>query len=623
MCFTQKGLIFLLTLCFATNPVGAASSEYNLKRREAYLDRANQLIEEALISIDPLDFDKGGKREILAALVAKEHLEWASNRLIEELKEPRGDMFWMISVTSIAYHGRGKLSGEANQALREVWKNYMPQRGDTENHWVMYYATLYLMAQLWPELPAGEWFTGKSSLENMNEARDYLVWWIDLTTTKGQGEYDCVHYIKDFLVPLFQLASWAEDPEIRIRAVMMIDYVLADFAIDSLNGIYVGAHARSEDRNVVEPHYQVATALSWLFFNNVTPARTNWAFLVACNAPNYEVPEVLFRIATDRSVPYLSKELKRTRERWRNSDDRFSPVYKTTFVHPLYAVGSDQGGVLQPIQQHSWDLTWDVDKPEGVHNTIFSLNPHFSDYELQMYFTEYSNFMAESVNRQGKPSYTSPETFLGGSPFEEVFQEDDVIIALYNIPERATHEHVNGFFSKDLSRLEEDDSGWIFVQGGGVYIGYYPLAPYEWVDLENGGKRLLSAYPVNGTILQPSPATDWESWDAFKAAVRSKPLVIDLEDGPSVHYETLLGKRLSVTYGETPEVNGVPVDYSRWQLFDSPYLRAAPGSKKLLMRYGQLERELDFEALSVTDRVVESEENRNRLLTIHPDESAP
>ena len=594
------------------------------ERHQDYLDRADSLILSHLSEINPEDTESGGKRHILAALIKEEHLDWASQRLVEVLWRPTGDMFWMIPVTSIAYHGRGKLSEEAEAALRNAWKTYMPQRGDTENHWIMYYATLYLMAQYWPDLPGSEWFTGKSSAENLEEARQYIVWWVDLTTTKGQGEYDCIHYMKEYLGPMFQLASWAEDPEIQIRAEMMIDYLLADFAIDSLDGLYVGAHARSEDRNVIEPEYQVATEFSWLFFNNIASSRPNWVFYIACNAAFYEVPEVLYRIATDRSIPYLSKELKRTRERWRNADERFFRVYKTTYVHPDYAIGSDQGGLLQPIQQHSWDLTWAVEDPRGVHNTIFSLNPHYSDLELQMYFTEYPNFMAEAVNNQGKPTYTSPETFLGGSPYEQIFQEDDTVIVLYNIEEGATHEHVNGFFSKDLSRLEEDASGWIFAQGGNAYIGYYPLAPYEWIELESGDKRLYSPHRVNGTILQPASASAFESWAAFKDAVRALPMKVEKgSDGPKVRYQTLSGKNLEVAYGETPKVNSREVDYANWPLFESPYLEAAEDSKELVLRHGRLERRLDFEALTVTDRVVERTGHRDRKLTIHPNQPSP
>lgn len=594
-------------------------------RRDGYLKRALLLVEEGAALTDPTDTSKGGHASIVSNLVLNQNLDWCSERLIKTLEEPRGDMFWMIPVTSIAYHGRDKLSEEAQQALRRAWKEYMPQRGDTENHWIMYYTTLYLMAQYWPELPAEEWYTGKSSEENMQEARDYIVWWMDITTTIGQGEYDCTHYIGEYLKPMFQLAAWAEDPEMRIRGQMMIDYILADFAIDTLDGIYVGAHARTDDTPVLEKHNGLSSMFAWLFFGN-TPrsrSRTSWSIYVAANAHYYEVPEVLYKIATDRDGPYLSRELKRTRERWRNSEERFKRVYKTTYVHPDYAVGSDQGGLLQPIQQHSWDLTWAVDDPRGVHNTIFSLNPHYSDLELQMYFTEYAHFMAEAVNNQGKPTYTSAETFLGGSPYEQVFQEDDVVIALYNIPEGANHEHINGFFSKDLSRLEEDESGWIFVQGGDVYIAYYPLAPYDWEPLENGGKRLFSPFRMNGTILQPASKEDFPSWETFKDAVRSRELIIDREDGPKVYYETLTGKAIQVQFGEEPLVNGEPVDFENWPLFESPYLEAEEGSKRLVMRHGSLKRTLDFEALEIVDRVLESPGNRDRVLTIHPDQPAP
>ena len=59
----------------------------------------------------------------------------------------------------------------ARRALRDSWRTYMPYRGDTENHWVMYYTSLYLMTQLWPE---GDWYTGKTAAENQREAAGWL-----------------------------------------------------------------------------------------------------------------------------------------------------------------------------------------------------------------------------------------------------------------------------------------------------------------------------------------------------------------------------------------------------------------------------------------------------------------
>jgi len=63
----------------------------------------------------------------------------------------------------------------------------MPYRGDTENHWLLYYTTLYLMAQLWSGEPGDAWFTGRTSEENLAEAKAWIESWIDLTTTRGRG----------------------------------------------------------------------------------------------------------------------------------------------------------------------------------------------------------------------------------------------------------------------------------------------------------------------------------------------------------------------------------------------------------------------------------------------------
>ena len=93
------------------------------------------------------------------------------------------------------------------------------------------------------------------------------------------------------------------------------------------------------------------------------------------------------RIATDRSQPYTHYERKRTRNRWRFYDELHGPVYKTTYIRREYAVASDQGGVLQPIQQHSWGVTWAVPDPRGVQNTLFTLHPYSGLRELQTYFT--------------------------------------------------------------------------------------------------------------------------------------------------------------------------------------------------------------------------------------------
>ena len=135
---------------------------------------------------------------------------------------------------------------------------------------------------------------------------------------------------------------------------------------------------------------------------------------------------------------------------------------------------------------------------------------------MQMYFTAYPEPWIKGVTKEGKPSYDSPDKVVGSSPYEQVFQDLDTVIALYDIPEGTRFPHINGFFSKDLVNLTEDESGWIFAQGGQTYLAYRPLAGYHWIPylhysggwakekLPIGGQLLTSPHLQNGTIVQGS-----------------------------------------------------------------------------------------------------------------------
>ena len=207
------------------------------ERRAGYLARVHEVMTWRASQAKPDNPATLGLAEIAAKLALRQDAAACSERLVELLKKPSGDMFWMFPVTCISYLGRDQLSPAAKAAMREAWRTYMPLRGDTENHWLMYYTSLYLMAQLWPNEPGDRWFHGKSSEEIFAEARDYLIHWTKLTTTIGQGEYDCTHYLGEYSIPLLFLSTWAKDPGMRQRARMMLDYVLADYAVDTLNGL--------------------------------------------------------------------------------------------------------------------------------------------------------------------------------------------------------------------------------------------------------------------------------------------------------------------------------------------------------------------------------------------------
>jgi hypothetical protein len=544
-----------------------------------------------------------GYANIAAKLSLHEDAALCSRRLEELLAAgPTGDMFWMFPVTAVAYTDRGQLTDTARRALRQSFRTYMPYRGDTENHWLTYYTSLYLMAQLWPGESGDQWYTGKSSEENLREAAGWIEDWVKLTTRRGQGEYDSPNYMGLYFLSMSYLAAWSKDPAMQKRAAMMLDYLTADYAAETLDGIYVGAHSRIYDREVLQKWAAPSSDFGWALFGLGHPLDPPASYILFyLLASHYEPPEILQRIATDRSQPYTHYERKRTRNRWRFFDELHGAVYKTTYVRREYAVSSDQGGTLQPIQEHSWDVTWAVPDARGVENTLFTVNPHSSLRELQTYFSFPADIGISGVV-SSKKSYDSPDKFVGGSPYEQIFQDQDTVVALYDIAPGARFPHINGFFSKDLAEVREDPSGWIFARGGEALIACRPLQPYTWKPIDGGGKRLFSPYLKNGMVVQVAARSEFAGLEAFRQAILSLHLEFSMDGAPRVRFQSLRGRMLEFTYGAVPQVDATPLDYDHRPLFGGPFVEAGVDSEQLLLKYREMRRTLDFRTLTVTDR---------------------
>jgi hypothetical protein len=588
------------------------------ERREAVLAASSA-------TLDPADLAKGDFLAVASALYRGEHRETALARLAK-LNEPMptANMFWTYPMATVMMAGERGLDEASRARIAELWKIYWPNRGDTENHWAMYYASIYLAAQSYPGAGPEHWFNGKSSAETLAEARAYLEHWRWVATSYGQGEYDSPSYIQEYIIPMALLAGWSKDPVFRQKARMMLDYVIYDYAVENINGAYGGAHSRVYPKQIVAPGMSPIAGISWLLFGFgrqiADPANTVLAL------SGYTPPPILERIARDEAHrPYVERELKRTRWRMRNAgphsfvigDKRTIPVYKYSYVDRDFVLGSTQGGLLQPIQQQTWSLDWrraDDQEIQTAANTFFATQPYSSPFEGTMFFGGDWDTVTDLIARS-KADYDSEDKLPSGSPYEQIFQHGTALIALYDLPAGNRFPHITTFFSRDLVNTTEDASGWIFAQGGPVYIAYRPFAPGVWkindwtgllardvkgfigagFDKWGAGSRCYVSDALhNGYIVQVAPVRDYASFEAFKEAIRALPLKFSTEAAPEVTFTALDGSVLRARYGDTPTVNGTAVDYANWPLFDGPFAREERGSQRLDLRYGGERYLLDF-----------------------------
>lgn len=596
----KKTALFLLTLAMAIPAWAQFQPLSQGDYYKAFDARRDSIIRYYADQIPDNDLTRGGYYQIAAKAYLNRGWDWQQARLDTLMKSPSGDMFWMYPITLVMNNGLDGYSPEVQARLKDLWRTYRPYRGDTENHWVLYYSTLYLAAERWPDMDGSQWFNGKSSKENRDDALGFLENWMELATTVGQGEYDSPHYFKVYVAPMALLYGYAKDPQVRQRAEMMLDFLIADYAVENLYGLYGGATARTYEREAVEPFNTSAADMGWLLFGN--PKAKWWGETLILAMTGYRPPYILYLIGNDRSEPYWHRELKRTRHRFRHSDVKNQPVYKGTYMTSDYVMGFSQGGLLQPIQQMTWRIIWKEDDPAGIANTLFTVQPYSEPKEGTMYFAEPTDQVNELIIRS-KTEYGRADKWTGGSDYEQVFQQDDALVALYDVPKGTEHNLVSGFFSKNLDETVEDASGWIFARAGGTYMAVYPIMKYTWKDDNEKARRLSAPAGKAGFVVQAAQASEFDSFEAFKTKIRSLLLTHSLEPRPTVTFLSLRGKKIEATYGQTPKVDGQTVNFDAWPLYESKFLEAAKGSRKLLMKYDNLRLELDFNTNTIREWV--------------------
>ncbi len=575
--------------------------------RETYLREYAQRVDYVVHAYDTSTAK--GYNQVAVRYARNSKVKEADAMFEELLQEPRGDMFWMFPCIGAYLHGKDKMSPRTAAAVRNAWKTYAPYRGDTENHWVMYYASLFLAAEQWPNLPGSEWYNGRSSDENRQEAREYLIEWMRITTTIGQGEFDSPEYFPEYAIPMSLLSQFAQDKEMRLRGTMMLDYILADFAVEHLEGMYVGGFSRVFQPAAYRPLVSGASAFAYLYFGTGTPSTSGWIVLPSLGS--YRLPEIIYRVALDRRESYIHKERKRVRNVIRYGTELNPPVYKYTYVTKDYALGSLQGGILQPIQQQTWNVRYTHGRP---YTAIFGLHPYWSGFELAMFFPEEpKTLIADVVASKG--TYNNPNKWTGGSPFERTFQHKNTIMVLYDIEPGTTTEHIDGFFPKNLDVREVDASGWIICKAGDTYVGWYPLQEYEWIEefenlppssastvKESGNWRLRSHKLQNGYVVEVRSKEEIGSFERFRALLRKRTPKAQLAPGRvSVDYTTIDGARMEFSYPDTRKLNNRIVDLSKTKLFDGPYLNAEVGSERLTITHRKTKRILDFKKLTITE----------------------
>jgi hypothetical protein len=197
-----------------------------------------------------------------------------------------------------------------------------------------------------------------------------------------------------------------------------------------------------------------------------------------------------------------------------------------------------------------------------------------------------------------RPYYGDPNKWIEGSPFEELFQQENSIIALYDIPGTEINKHMNGFFPKNIQKRISDPDGWIFCQSDAIYFAVKTFTQGTWHEADDHFRLTLNNTKT-GLVMEVAQLSEYPSFEAFQKQIKQNKLDVDLEK-LTVNYTNSRGDTLAFTHGKNRTLNGKKIDFTTWPMFDGPFINAEMGSKIFEITYGSEKVVLDFNTNTVT-----------------------
>ncbi len=519
----------------------------------------------------------------------------------------RGGPFEVLPAMLLYCRWAERLPPAASRLVRRFFTEGVLERGNTENHWLMYYAGNLLAAECFGE-EAALW-NGLPPAAVHGEAKRWILGMIRRTATMGHHEYDSPGYMAEHVVPLAGLAVHAADEEVRTMAAKVLTLLYADMALEYFHGAWVGGHSREGYRQNTWTHVGPVQGLFYLYFEEeFDPERHLQGFTCPLTAMDYAPPEIVIRLGRERPYPAVVKKTKAPRSIYRHVDRPAAPVRKYTYLSRSFALGSTQlglpGAPAAPIDLVSWDLSWPAEKQHGI---IVAAHPYADPGRFSAFLSCLPQ-MAERAIGTDKPYLQYPDRLFGASPYERMVQHEGTIIVGYRIPPTDRRPYVNLFLPKALAYHEA--AGWIAADAGGFYVALYPVGLYRWLEIREATRAhllvreadLVDGWLVRidslkaGLVLEATESSAFASFEAFiDARAAALPDVSRWQTDGVLAASSTAGTRLELDYDGMHRIDGEPVDYDAYPLYQAPGVAAAMGEGIIRFEHGEEELVVDFE----------------------------
>lgn len=276
----------------------------------------------------------------------------------------------------------------------------------TENHTAMTRPSGYLYAQAAlgnPSFP--------TAAARMAEMKTWILAWSKRLYETGNGEWNSSTYNPYAVIGWLNLYDYAQDPEVKACARAVLDWYVADMAINYQKGVTAGAESRGLATTSVRTG---SDYLAWYWFGDVTRRvdanfwnGNDWIQAVHAITSTYRPhPQAIFIARKQMPNPEF---IKMGRPSYLLEQANY--VKNQLYLHPVFSLGSSNSGYAGytggTTQLTNWKL---VDNP--LPNDSSSLPNYVS----------------------GNGNYFSQATGRGKTPFDQIVQHENVLIQMTKVP---------------------------------------------------------------------------------------------------------------------------------------------------------------------------------------------
>ena len=499
------------------------------------------------------------------------------------------------------------LAPETVAIIRRTFCEGVTQRGNTENHWLMYYTGILLAAERWADDPV--LINGRPPAVMRAEATRWILGTIERTARLGHHEYDSPGYHMEHMAPYLGLFEHARDEHLRHQVEKVLSLLVADMALEYFRGSWAGGHSREGYRQNTWTRVGPIQTLQYIYFGgeDFDPGCHIHGYAIPSAVGTYRPPALLAQMALNRSQAHVVRKTKAPRSIIRHTERDPAPVRKYTYMSRSFALGSSQIGLpgppAGPIDLVSWDLTWHGPKHQAK---IGCNHPYVHPGRFSAFLGPLPQAARRAIGDQ-KPYLQRLDRLFGASPYERMMQHEGTVVVLYRIPPDDEAPFANLYLPRSVEWVARD--GWLLGELEGFYVAVRPIGSYTW-ELIREAKQdeimvsdgdLIDTWllriedPCAGLVLEAVEANEAGSFGEYCS--RRATSDVNLAGWPRDHrvcVDTFCGVRLDMVYDGPHTVDGQAIDYNAWPLYESPGAQAEVNTGRMVFRHGGSEHALDF-----------------------------